>query len=244
MKPRDVLARLFADLLQEMLGQQRNVGDALAQRRQFDVDHVDAVVEILAESPVGHHPAEVVVRGQDHARIDVERLRAADLLELEVLQHAKQFDLHGRAGRADFVEEDRPFVGQLELADLFAHRAGERAGHVAEQFAFQQRLGQRAAGDFDERLDRAAPLWRWIARAISDLPVPLSPVISTVALRVGHGVDHVEDLQHAVVVPDDVLHAEAQIELGLQGLVLLDDLLLVRAPAGWPPAVLRRSAAW
>ena len=34
--------------------------------------------------------------------------------------------------------------------------AGERAGDVAEQLAFQQRFRQGAAGDFDERLVAAA----------------------------------------------------------------------------------------
>ncbi len=47
---------------------------------------------------------------------------------------------------------------------------------------------------------------------------------------VGHAVDHVEDLQHAVVVADDVLHAEAKIELGLERLVFLDHLALVQGP--------------
>ena len=49
-------------------------------------------------------------------------------------------------------------------------------------------------------------------------------------LGVGHGVDHVEDFQHAMIVADDVLHAEAQVELGLERLVLLDHLLLVERP--------------
>ena len=47
---------------------------------------------------------------------------------------------------------------------------------------------------------------------------------------VGHAVDHVVDLQHAVVVADDVLHAEAEIELGLERLVLFDHLALVQGP--------------
>ena len=52
---------------------------------------------------------------------------------------------------ADLVEEDRALVGRLELADLLLGRAGERALLVAEQLAFQQRLGQRGAVEADER---------------------------------------------------------------------------------------------
>ena len=108
-------------------------------------------------------------------------LGAADLLEFQVLQHAEQLDLHGGAGRGDLVEEDRAAVGLHELAHLVAGGAGERPGHVAEQLAFQQRFRQCAAGDLDERPGRAGELRRWMARAIIDLPVPLSPVMSTVA---------------------------------------------------------------
>ena len=42
-------------------------------------------------------------------------------------------------------------VGRLELADLLLGRAGERALLVAEQLAFQQRLGQGGAVEADER---------------------------------------------------------------------------------------------
>ena len=41
-------------------------------------------------------------------------------------------------------------------------------------------------------------------------------------LGVGHAVDHVEHLEHAVIVADDVLQAEAQVELRLEVLVLFE----------------------
>ena len=103
----DLLAGLAADLAEEMLGQQGDVGNAVAQAGQLDVDHVDAIVQVLAETAFGHRPAQVLVRGQDHAGIDLEGLRAADLLELQVLQDAEQLDLHAGTGRGDLVEEDR-----------------------------------------------------------------------------------------------------------------------------------------
>ena len=59
--------------------------------------------------------------------------------------------------------------------------AGERAAHVAEQLALEQRADERAAVDRDERRRLARRPAKWSARATSSLPVPLSPVISTVA---------------------------------------------------------------
>jgi hypothetical protein len=40
-------------MVQKMLGQLRNVGDTASQRRDLNVDDVDAVVEILAKASLG-----------------------------------------------------------------------------------------------------------------------------------------------------------------------------------------------
>ena len=53
---------------------------------------------------------------------------------------------------ADLVEEQRAFVGRLDLADGLLDRAGEGAALVAEQLAFQQVFRDGAAVDGDERL--------------------------------------------------------------------------------------------
>ena len=47
-------------------------------------------------------------------------LRAAQALELLLLQHAEQLGLQLRRDVADLVEEQRPLVRQLEAADLLA----------------------------------------------------------------------------------------------------------------------------
>ncbi len=108
-----------------MLGQERDIAGPLAQGRQFDVDHVDAVEEILAEAALGHRLRQVVVRGENDARIDAMRLIPADGFELELLQHAQQLHLQARAGGADFVEKNRAAIGLQEFSDLVAGCAGE-----------------------------------------------------------------------------------------------------------------------
>ena len=61
-----------------------------------------------------------------------------------------------------------------------AHGAGEGALPVAEQFALEQFARDRGAVDGHE--GPVGPEARkWIALATSSLPVPLSPVIRTVA---------------------------------------------------------------
>ena len=72
-----------------------------------------------------------------------------------------------------------PPLGDFDLAERLLRGAGERALLVAEQFALEQRLGNRRAVDGDEARVLAAAL-RMHARArCSSLPVPLSPRIST-----------------------------------------------------------------
>ena len=112
---------------------------------------VQAVEQILAEAPGGDLGLDVPMRGGEDAHVDLDCLLAADALELALLQHAQQLELQARRHVADLVEEQRPLVGQLEAPELPLHRARERALLVAEQLRFQQRLGQRAAVDLDER---------------------------------------------------------------------------------------------
>ena len=54
-------------LLDEVVGEQRDVGLALAQRRQVDRVDVQPVVEVLAEAALLDRRLEVLVGGRDHA---------------------------------------------------------------------------------------------------------------------------------------------------------------------------------
>ena len=68
--------------------------------------------------------------------------------------------------------------------DAPAVGAGEGAALVPEELRFEQRLGQRRAVHLDERAAGAREDASWIRPATSSLPVPVSPVSSTVE-RVG-----------------------------------------------------------
>jgi hypothetical protein len=52
---------------------------------------------------------------------------------------------------ADLVEEEGPAAGIAHISELVAPRAGECPLDVAEELALEQRLGQAAAVDGDER---------------------------------------------------------------------------------------------
>ena len=101
-----------------------------------------------------HRGFQIPVRRGDDAHIDVQRRRPADALELFFFERAQNLGLHRERQIADFVEEQRAPVRELELAGLSLRRAGERAFLVAEQLRFEQRLGNRRAVDGDERTVR------------------------------------------------------------------------------------------
>ena len=87
------------------------------------------------------------VGGGDATEIDLDLLVAADAGDLVVLQHAQQIGLRLQADVADLVEKNRAAFGDLKFPFLAILGAGERSLFVAEQLAFQQRFGQRAAMD-------------------------------------------------------------------------------------------------
>ncbi len=137
-----------------MLRQVRHVVQPFAERRHRDLDHPQAVVEVLAETGVADHLLEVAVRGGDDPRLGALRPLAAHRVVLVVLQHAQQLALKLERRVADLVEEDRAAARQREAAAVVGHRAGEGALHVPEQLRLQQRRRERRAVDRDERLRR------------------------------------------------------------------------------------------
>ena len=126
---------------------------ALAQRRDPEVDDVEAVVEVFAELALRDQVLQVPVGGGDDAHVHA---AAAPLrshfLQLAGLEEAEQQPLHAQRHLADFVQEHRAAVSGLELAGLVAVGAGEAALHVAEELGLEECLGEACTVDRDERL--------------------------------------------------------------------------------------------
>ena len=153
--PLDVLPVLDRVLREEVVGQQHDVRLPLAKRRREDREHVQPVEQVLAERAGRHQLFERPVGGRDEAHVDADAVRAAEPLDLALLQRAQQLHLRRHVHVADLVEEQRAALGQLEAALLERVGAGERALLVAEQLGFDQAAGQRRAAHLDERLLRA-----------------------------------------------------------------------------------------
>ena len=103
---------------------------------------------------------------------------------------------------ADLVEEQGAAVGLLE-----ERRARRRVAPVKAPFSWPNSSlsssvsGMRGAVDGDERAARRARRCRGAARATSSLPVPVSPVMSTVRVDGGDALDQPYTSRMAALVP-------------------------------------------
>ena len=121
---------------------------------------------------------QVAPAGSDHPHVGGDRLVAAGALEAPALEKSPQLDLQPDRERVDLLEKER--------AALALARAARRVGVAApgsvllpEELAVEHRLRVPAAGEPHEGARAARGLFSWIAAAISALPVPGSPVSST-----------------------------------------------------------------
>ena len=146
----DSSADALRELLGEMTNQQRNVVATLAQRRQQDREHVQAIEKVAAKLAVGDHLRQVSIRCRHQPHIHTHRARASQAFEFLLLESSEQLRLEFERNVTDFVEEQRAAIGQLEAADSLRDRPGEGALLVTEQFAFEQPGRNRGAVEFDE----------------------------------------------------------------------------------------------
>jgi hypothetical protein len=73
------------------------------------------------------------------------------------LEQLEQLRLRRDAELADLVEEERPALGRCDLPGNPLRGGRVAPGQRAEQLALDERLGQAAAVELDERLPRARP---------------------------------------------------------------------------------------
>src|SRR6185503_15096571 len=136
---------------QEVRRQRGDVVASLAKRHESDWKYVQTVEEILAESPLADHHLEIPVRRGQDSHVGASHLLAADPNVDMVLEEAKELHLRALRQFADLVQEDCSAVGHLEASGLRPDGPGEGAPLVPEEFRLEERLGERAAIDRDER---------------------------------------------------------------------------------------------
>ena len=214
---------------EEVLDEERDVLRPLAQWRHVDLDHGDAVVEVLAEPGSLDLLSQILVRGGDHPDVGLDVPVGADPAELAGLERAQDLDLGRRAHLADLVQEQGALVRRLEEPVLESVRARERAALVAEELALEEGVLERAAVDDGQRRGRA--------RAVG-MESPGDQLLAGAALPLDQDrgerprglVDQSEDALDSRAPADDlgegVVSPERRLEM--QGLAPPDGLLVGR----------------
>ena len=216
-----------------MLASRSMSSRALAERRQRDGHHRQAVVEVLAElAPATIWPCRSRLVAAITRTSTGIASRPPTRSTVRSWRTRSSFDLEQQAACSPISSRNSvPAVGQLELALPLHVGPGERPLLVAEQLALQQRLGDGAAVDGHERGGCAGCLL-WTARATSSLPVPLSPWIEDGHVGLGHQRHHAEDLAHPRRAADDLLEAGIRLGLGqLLSIVSLSSAWRIRGPS-------------
>src|SRR6266851_943605 len=134
----------------KMVCKRQDIGAALAQRRNRKRKNIQAEIEVLAEAARFHGGGEIDVGESDEARLDAQRLRAAEAFERAFLQNAQKFSLRSGRERGDLIENDGAVAAELEAAELTLNRASESTALVAEEFAFDKLWRKAGAIDFQE----------------------------------------------------------------------------------------------
>ena len=137
--------------LDEVTGQERDLGGALAERRHQHMDDVETIVEIFAESAFGHRTLQILVGRREDSNVHAQRRLRSNPRELAVLEDVEQLGLKRGMEVADLVEEDCSAVRRLELADLELVGAGEGTALVTEELALQELAWHGGAVDLHER---------------------------------------------------------------------------------------------
>src|SRR5215472_5821616 len=198
--------------LEEMLHEQGNILGAIVEARNADFDGVETKEKVLAEAAGQHFGAQVAVGSGNQANIDFFDFGRAHALNFAVLNDAQQLGLHLQRSLADFVEKYGAAAGVFEQAGAGVGGASERAAHVAEELAFEQRIDQRGAiADGEALFGHRAQLMKgarheFLARAggAADEHVGEVP---------GYLAGEIEDIQHGRALADDALKLRVEKEL-------------------------------
>ena len=137
-----LLLQLVTVLGQEPIGEQGKVLAPLVQRRQAELDDVQAMVQILAKVLPLALGFEILVRRRDDSHVDRNRPPSTHPFDHALLQHTQEFGLRRQAQVTHLVQEQGPAIGHLKFSWPRLH-ACRHPFLDPEQFALHQTFRQR-----------------------------------------------------------------------------------------------------
>ena len=123
-----------------MLHEEREIAAAIAERRDFEDDDVEAEIKVFAKSPFGDEASQMTMGRRDDPHVDANRLMASERLDRPLFENAKELRLRRGGHFAELVEEERAAIGRAEPSVAPLRGAGECSALVAEELRFEERL--------------------------------------------------------------------------------------------------------
>ncbi len=146
----------MVELPQEVACEHRHIPLPFAERRKFEYEDGEPVVEVLTKGTFGHLLLQIPVGCGDDTHIHLFRLCGAHRFKFPFLQHAQHLGLGFKTHVGDLVQEECTAISLLEGAHLVPQRPGEGALDVAEEDALNQLTGDGRAVDLDKGFSGAS----------------------------------------------------------------------------------------
>src|SRR6266849_4356502 len=121
----NVLAVALRVAVKEMVRKKIDVIAAVAQRRQVNLDGVQAEEEVLTKPAGSRLRVDVCVGRCQNPHVHAACGRGANALEVPSFQNAQKFRLQVQRDVGNFVQEQRAAVSEFESSDAIGTRIGE-----------------------------------------------------------------------------------------------------------------------
>ena len=212
-----------ADVGEEVLGDEGDVLHPLPERRDVDRDDAEPVVEVVAEAARADRLDEVDVRGGD----DRGRPSAAGALSPTRSKRRSWRTRRSLTWRWSGMSptSSRKIVPPLAMSKRPTR--SRTAPVKAPRTWPKSSLSRSSPGSAPQFTATKGPVQRgefaWSARAMSSLPVPLSPVTRTVASLRLERLDEVDDPEHDGGAGDEPVRGEHRLDEAVVGLGRAED---------------------
>src|SRR4051794_8310978 len=125
-------------LAHEKLRQGDGIFGPLPQRRHMEHYDVQAVIKVLAKGAVYNSLLEIAMGGRDHSYVYFYSFFAADSSEFLILENLQELGLELELHIANFIQQNRASVSQLEDSSLPFESTCKGAAFVAEKLTLNQ----------------------------------------------------------------------------------------------------------
>src|SRR5271170_3063445 len=123
---------------QEILCQERNIFNPLAQWRQGNGERIDPVKQVFAEQTLANGGLQIPVGGGDNSHRNLSRPHVAHGANLPGLQRAQKLSLSLQRHIANFIEEHCSALGFFKQSFTVVISPCKSTSLVAEEFALEQ----------------------------------------------------------------------------------------------------------